>query len=84
MREDQDKQRVADGLKAIAEVMATGATFWASLRAFARARRLTTSDDEGALTVACSMPKRVPTDWQSAKLLAIRRRCEEAGFVGAH
>ncbi|MDU7525368.1 MAG: hypothetical protein E7K72_29060 [Roseomonas mucosa] len=53
-----------------------------SLRVFARAKRLTAADDEGALTVACSMPRKVPTDWQAAKLLAVRRRCEEAGFAG--
>ena len=82
VREDQGKQRIADGLQAIAEVLEAGAAFWLSLRIFARAKRLTTADDEGALTAACSMPKKVPTDWQAAKLLAVRQRCEEAGFAG--
>ena len=83
VREDQEKQRVADGIQAIAEVMEAGVAFWSSLRVFARAKRLTTPDDEGALTVACSMPRKVPTDWQAARLLAVRRRCEEAGFSNA-
>ena len=81
IREEQENQRVADGVKAIAEVLEAGAAFWSSLRAFARAKRFTTTDDEGALTVACSMPRKVPTDWQAAKLLAVRRRCEDAGFA---
>jgi hypothetical protein len=81
VREDQEKQRVADGVQTVAEVMTAGAAFWSSIRVFARAKRLTTPDEEGALTVACSMPRKVPTDWQAAKLLAVRRRCEEAGFA---
>lgn len=81
VREDQEKQRVTDGVLAVAEVLEAGAAFWSSLRVFARAKRLTTADDEGALTAACSMPRKLPTDWQAAKLLAVRRRCEEAGFA---
>ncbi|MGE4048152.1 MAG: AIPR family protein [Acetobacteraceae bacterium] len=81
VREDQEQQRIADGVRAVAEVMAAGAGFWSSLRVFACDRRLTTAEDESALTAACSMPRRIPTDWQAAKLLAVRRRCEEAGFV---
>ena len=80
VRGDQEKQRIADGVHAIAEVLEAGASFWRALRDFARAKRLTTPEDEGALTIACTIPKRVPTDWQAAKLLAVRHRCEQAGF----
>lgn len=80
-RDERDRQRVGDGLQAVAEVMAAGAAFWISLRTFARAKRLTQSEDDGALTVACTMPRRVPMDWQAARLLTLKRRCEEAGFV---
>jgi hypothetical protein len=79
-REEQENQRVADGVQAIEEVLKAGAPFWSSLRSFARAKRLTTADDEGALTVACSMPRKLPNEWQATRLLAVRRRCEEAGF----
>jgi hypothetical protein len=80
VREDQENQRVADGVQAVAEVLGAGAAFWTSLRVFARTKRLTTADDEGALSVACSMPRKLPMDWQAARLLALRRRCEEAGY----
>jgi hypothetical protein len=80
-REDREKQRIADGMQAVVEVTEAGAAFWSSLRVFARAKRLTTADDEGVLTVACSVPKKVPTEWQAARLLAVRRRCEDAGFT---
>jgi hypothetical protein len=64
----------------VVEIVNAGASYWSSLRAFAKTRRLTTPDEESALTAACAMPRRLPTDWQAAKLLAVRQRCEEAGF----
>lgn len=79
-RDDREGQRVAEGMRAITEVVAAGAAFWSTLRMFAQAKRLTMPDDEGALTVASSIPRRLPTDGQAARLLALRRRCEEAGF----
>ncbi len=81
VREDQEKQRVADGAQALAEVIKAGATYWSVLRGFAHANRLTTADDDAALNMACSMPRKIPTDWQASRLLAVRRRCEEAGFA---
>jgi hypothetical protein len=80
MRDDRGKQRVSNGLQAITEVVGAGAPFWLSLRTFAQAKRLTTPDDDGVLNVACTMPRKLPTDAQAARLLAVRRRCEEAGF----
>jgi hypothetical protein len=79
-RDDREGQRVAEGMRAVTEVVAAGAAFWSTLRMFAQAKRLTMPDDEGALTVAGSIPRRLPTDGQAARLLALRRRCEEAGF----
>ena len=80
IRDDREAQRIADGAQAVVEIVNAGASFWSSPRAFAQTRRLTTPDEESALTVACAMPRKVPTDWQAARLLAVRQRCEEAGF----
>ena len=80
-REERERQRVTDGLSALTEVLQVGAPFWRSLREFATARRLPTADDEAALLTACAMPRRVPADWQAPRLLAVKRRCEEAGFL---
>jgi hypothetical protein len=66
----------------VAEIVNTGVAFWSSLRTFARDKRLTTTpDDEGALTVFCAMPRKVPTDWKAARLLSARLRCEEAWLI---
>ncbi len=80
-REDQSKQRVADGVVAINQVLELGAAFWLRLRGFALAKHLLSEDDEKSLAIACSMPRRLPTDWQASRLLIVRSRCEEAGFI---
>ena len=79
-RDDQQNQRVAEGLDAVVEVMDGGPALWAAIRDYARANRLITSGDEGLLTVACAVPNKVPQDWQATRLMEIRRRCEDAGF----
>jgi hypothetical protein len=82
-RDEREKQRVTEGLESLSEVLNAGAPFWVSLRAFATGKKLATSDEEAALSAACSMPKRIPTDKQAAKLLVLKQKCVEAGFVGS-
>ena len=79
-REERENQRVGDGLKAVSEVISLGASFWQELRTFARMQRLAAADDESMLSVACMVPRKVPADWQATRLLALRSRCEQAGF----
>lgn len=82
-REDRERQRVADGMDAINEVIAAGGAFWVALRDFARTRRLASPEDESVLRIACEVPRRVPADGQAERLLRIRQRCEAAGFPPA-
>ena len=79
-RDDRQKQKVADGLQALSEVMQAGAAYWVALRDFARTRRMAGPEDEGALAPACAMPGKLPTDWQARRLLAVKDKCVEAGF----
>ena len=79
-RDERDGQRVADGLEAQKEVLAAGGEFWRSVRDFATKQRLVSNDDLTALGRACVIPKQLPTDKQSERLIALRKRCEEAGF----
>jgi hypothetical protein len=69
-REERDKQRVSDGLTAVASVVALGAEVWQSVRSFADEKRLLTAEDDAALTIACAIPRRVPTDRQATRLLS--------------
>jgi hypothetical protein len=79
-RQRREEQRVTDGLADVTEVVTLGGPFWQRLRAFARAQRLLAPDEESALTVATAVPRRIPEDWQASRALAVKKRCEEAGF----
>lgn len=79
-REERGKQRVTEGLAAVTEAIAFGAEAWREVRAFARERRLISRDDDLALTIACAMPRQIPSDKQAERLRTILQRCAEAGF----
>lgn len=81
-REHREQQRVTDGLSAITEVMELGAPFWENVRAFGLFARVLSPEDNTALGIACTMPRRLPNDRQATRLIAIRNRCVEAGFEG--
>jgi hypothetical protein len=78
-REQREGQRVIDGLAGVNEVITLGGPFWQRLRAFARTKHLASPEDESALAIVCA-PRRVPTDWQASRVLAVKRRCEDEGF----
>jgi len=79
-RKQREDQRVTDGLADVTEVVTLGGPFWQRVRTFARTRRLISPDEDSALTIACACPRKVPADWQASRALAVKRRCEEAGF----
>jgi hypothetical protein len=79
-KSQREEQRVTDGLAAISEVINLGAPYWDRVRMFARTNGLLTPDDDKALDVACKTPKRIPNDYQASRAVAVRQRCEEAGF----
>ena len=81
-RKQREDQRVTDGLAAISEVVTLGAGYWQKLRAFAREHKISSPDEDTTLGIACSVPKKIPADWQAARALEVRKRCEEAGFEG--
>ncbi len=79
-RKHREDQRVTDGLAAVSEVVTLGSTFWRQLRAFARTNKLASPDEDSVLGIACAIPGKIPADWQATRVLAVKRRCEEAGF----
>ena len=79
-REERGRQRVADGLRDVTQVIEAGAAYWQALRSFATAKRFLLPDDVSPLTIACTVPKRLPTEIQAARLLTLKQRCEAEGF----
>jgi hypothetical protein len=78
--EHREQQRVTDGLTALTDVMALGAQYWESVRAFGRSAKLLSPEDDAALLVAAAMPRKLPTDKQATRLIAVRDRCADEGF----
>lgn len=79
-REQRGEQRVTDGLAAVTEVINLGGAYWDRVRAFARTNGLLTPEDDRALEIACKAPARIPNDYQASRIIAVKRRCEEAGL----
>jgi hypothetical protein len=73
-------QDIADDLEAQTAVVQLGPVFWSALRAYGQSRKLFTTEDVSALSAACSIPRRIPEGWQAKRLLALRERCQTAGF----
>jgi hypothetical protein len=82
-RAQREQQRVTEGLEVMQEVIALGADYWTRLREVARKNRLLSPDDEKAFAAAVAIPRRVPTEFQAARVVAVRRRAEEAGYFTA-
>lgn len=79
-REQRDEQRVTDGLAAVAEVINLGGSYWNTVRSFARTKGLLSPEDDSALAVASQAPRRIPNDYQASRVVAVRKRCIEAGL----
>jgi hypothetical protein len=61
-------------------VLGFGFAYWASLRSWASDRRLLVGDEETLLRVASGVTGGFPTEWQSARLLALKDRMEGEGY----
>lgn len=81
-REQRVQQRVSEGLEMLTEAVNLGAAYWDRVRHFAQSKGLLSPTDTVALRIACAIPKKLPTDFQAARLMTIKSRCEEVGFPG--
>lgn len=75
------EQRVTDGLAAVTEVLDRGGSYWENIRRVARAGGLLSPADDAALAVALLAPRRLPTEAQAARIVAVRDRCAESGLL---
>ena len=79
-RIERDEQRVTDGLAAVTEVINLGGPYWDRVENIRSDQWTLTPEDDKALEVACKAPRRIPNDYQASRAVAVRQRCEEAGF----
>lgn len=78
-RAERSRQRVADGLSAMSEVIKLGAEYWIGIRIFARSKKLLSFHDDAALAIASNIPNKLPTELQAMRLMDIRNKCAELG-----
>ena len=79
--EEREKGRLLKELEAVKTVLELGPDFWRTISSFATAKRLLLLNDTSALGVVRAATSRAPSVSQAERLLDLKRRCEEAGFV---
>lgn len=60
--------------------MNLGADYWLQLRSWGLDQRLISPEEDHLMSIAINLPNRIPTEYQSAKLLKINGRLELEGF----
>lgn len=81
-KEAELQQEVIGGIEVQMMVVNLGALYWKQLLAWAKARTLLSPDEESILAVACSIPRKLPTEKQSARLIKIKDKVELEGYLG--
>ncbi len=75
------QQRVDTGISAQEEVVRLGQAYWSGVRDWGRERGFLSAEDERLLRLAAEYIPGVPTDFQSKKLLALKKRFEFEGMA---
>lgn len=81
-KEAEAQQEALGGIETQMVVVNLGSLYWKQLLAWARARALLSPDEESIVAVACSIPRKLPTEKQSARLLKIKDKVELEGYSG--
>lgn len=84
-KREQDKdaayvQDIQNDIHAQAYVVERGAEHWMKLRDWNTTNRKLTSKEMGILEIACSIPRRIPTEKQAPILIGAEKRSIEEGF----
>ena len=82
-KEAQVQQSVTIGIHTQTAVIELGPAYWQALRTWARQRQLLSPTDDSFVGVATTMPRKLPTEKQCARLLEIKARLEEEGYTGS-
>lgn len=79
-RQAKKDQRMTNDINSEVEVVKYPADFWKRLTKFVVEHHLIDLRDQKALTIACSIPERIPNAVQSKRLLAILEKAKDEGF----
>ena len=73
-------QSVVSGIQAQMNVVNLGAGYWQQLQNWGNKQLLLGPDEQSIVSVACNIPRKIPTEKQCIRLLQIKTRMEEEGF----
>ncbi len=79
-RSAASEQAVVNAIQGQMAVVNLGSTYWQQVLAWGNKKLLLAPDEQSFLSVACSMPRKLPTEKQSVRILQIKQRMEEEGF----
>ncbi len=79
-REGKRTQVIQSSIQIQSEIVERGAEFWKQLREWNRGSRKLSPKEIGVLNIACSLPRKVPTERQCAVLQKAERRARQEGF----
>jgi hypothetical protein len=73
-------QKTDDGIAAQTEVINKGSRYWQLLLNWAEKKNLLTPDEKKLVGIAVQIPSKIPTDFQSVRLLEICTKIKIEGF----
>jgi len=82
-KDAQAQQAIVTGIQAQTNVVELGQAYWRGLQAWGRQRQFLSPDDDSIVSIAVALPRKVPSEKQSTRLLQIKARLEEEGFESA-
>jgi hypothetical protein len=74
------ERRMDNGIEMQRSVLELGPAYWTAARKWAREQSVSTPDEDGILAVAASIPRKIPTEKQSWRLIQIKDKLELEGF----
>lgn len=80
-RAARSQQKQDMGISAQESVVTLGQEYWSEVRSWARERGFLSMEDERLLQMAAEYVPGVPTDYQSKKLLGLKKRFETEGMA---
>jgi hypothetical protein len=79
-RDSEASQKLETCIEKQTSVVQLGATYWKELREWGVQQGLLSPDDYGILNVAIKIPRHIPTEKQSWRLMEIKARLELEGY----
>ncbi len=80
-KDGEQVQALDNGIAAQSEVARLGGPYWAALLEWGNKNSLLSDTDAGVLRTAAAIPRRLPSEKQSLRLMEVRRKALAEGFL---